>query len=400
MSGHGRGPYPPKPEPIDPAKLGPTANMLLLVAALALVASLAGALVAREQFAFSWLLGFAYCFTLCFGALFWIIVHHAVDADWSVAVRRVLENVAAVLPYLALAFVPVVLCAPILLKWWTIAPGVDPLLDAKRPYLNIPFFYARAALYFVVLGGMALLFRRFSRKQDEDGLAKHTLAMRRVAFAGLPLFAGSVTFAAFDWLMGLDYKWFSTMWGVYLFAGAAGGSMSLLVLLVTWLRTKGYLHRVVTHEHYHIMGKLMLAFSVFWAYIAFSQYMLIWYSNIPEETSYFIRRNIGHWHTLSLILVIGRFFIPFPLLLLQATKKNPRAICGVAGWILAMQFLDLYLVVLPMLHERGPAPHWLDLTAPLGIAALAGWLFLKGLSKGSVFPARDPRLRESMTLTN
>jgi hypothetical protein len=400
MSDHGKGPYPPKAEHLDPAKIGPASNLLLIGAVVGLAASGIGAIVAREQFAFSWLLGFFLCFTLAFGSLFWILVHHAVDADWSVGVRRILENVAAVLPWLALVFLPVLWCAPILLKWWTMPSGVDSILDAKRAYLNIPFFMARAGFYFLALGGIALLMRRFSRRQDEDGAAKHTFGMRKLAFLGLPLFGVSVTFASFDWLMGLDYKWFSTMWGVYIFSGAAGSAMSLLVLLVTWLRGHGYLHRVITHEHYHIMGKLMLAFTVFWAYIGFSQYMLIWYANIPEETVYFIRRNVGHWHTLSIALAAGRFFLPFPLLLLQATKKSPKIICGVAGWILGMQFLDLYIVVLPMLHEKGPAPHWLDLAAPLGIVSLAGWLFLKGLSKGSIFPARDPRIKESMTLTN
>ncbi len=147
--------------------------------------------------------------------------------------------------------------------------------------------------------------------------------MRKLGIAGIPIFAFALTFSAFDWLMGLDYKWGSTMWGVYIFAGSAGSSMSLLVLLVTWLRSKGYL-KGVTIEHYHIMGKLMLAFCIFWAYIGFSQYMLIWYANIPEETEYFIRRNIASWHALSTLLVVGRFFLPLPLLLLQWTKKTLR----------------------------------------------------------------------------
>ena len=145
--------------------------------------------------------------------------------------------------------------------------------------------------------------------------------MRKLGIAGIPIFALSLTFGAFDWLMGLDYNWVSTMWGVYIFAGAAGSSMSLLVLLVTWLRNKGYL-KGVTLEHYHIMGKLMLAFCIFWAYIGFSQYMLIWYANIPEETEYFIRRNIASWHTLSTLLVVGRFFLPFPLLLLPVDQED------------------------------------------------------------------------------
>lgn len=400
MSRPEKGPYQPKPEPLDSGRVATTVHYLLGGALLGFGASIAGAVWAPQQFAYSWLFGFFYCFSLAVGALFWVLLHHAVDADWSVVVRRILENVAGLLPWLLPLFLPVLLCAPTLFKWWTLAPGLDPVLDAKRAYLNIPFFLARAAFYFAALGTLAHLLRRHSIRQDADGAPARTVAMRKAAFAGLPLLAVALTFASFDWLMGLDYKWFSTMWGVYIFAGAAGAAMSLLVLLVTWLRATGHLGRVVTHEHYHIMGKLMLAFTVFWAYIGFSQYMLIWYANIPEETSYFIRRSIGSWHALIICLTVGRFFLPFPLLLLQATKKRPAALCAVAGWILAMQFLDLYIVVLPMLHHRGAALHPLDFAAPLGMLCFLGWLFLKGLAGASIFPARDPRLANSIRLTN
>jgi hypothetical protein len=224
--------------------------------------------------------------------------------------------------------------------------------------------------------------------------------MRRLSFAGIPLFAVSLTFGAFDWLMGLDYKWFSTMWGVYIFAGAAGSSMSLLVLILTWLRARGYYRHTITHEHYHIMGKLMLAFVVFWAYIGFSQYMLIWYANVPEETSYFIRRNIGSWNTLSLILVVGRFFLPFVALLFQATKKRPRVLCMVAGWILLMQMLDMYIIVLPMLHKTGVSPSLCDLGAILAIGGLWAFIFLKRLGKHSLIPVGDPRIDLCLKLSN
>ena len=156
--------------------------------------------------------------------------------------------------------------------------------------------------------------------------------MRKMAFISLPMFALCLTFGAFDWLMSLNYTWFSTMFGVYIFAGAAGSSMSLLVLVITALRQAGYLKDVVTLEHYHIMGKWMLAFTVFWAYIGFGQYMLIWYANIPEETQFFITRNTESWWALSMLLVIGRFFIPFGILLLQSVKKEPRRLC-LRGWM-------------------------------------------------------------------
>ena len=200
--------------------------------------------------------------------------------------------------------------------------------------------------------------------------------------------------------MGLDFHWFSTMWGVYIFAGSALSSICVLVLLVTALRRAGYLAGVVTLEHYHIMGKLMLAFTVFWAYIGFSQYMLIWYANIPEETVYFLRRNTGSWNTLNLILVIGHFFLPFVVLLFIGTKKKPLLLCAVAVWILLMHILDLYIIVLPSYHQAGFSPHWLDLVCLLAIGSTLAAVFMKRLGDAPLWPIKDPRLANSLKLKN
>jgi hypothetical protein len=221
-----------------------------------------------------------------------------------------------------------------------------------------------------------------------------------MVFPMLPLFALSLTFGAFDWLMGLDFHWFSTMWGVYIFAGSALSSMCVLVLLVTALRSAGYLEGVVTIEHYHIMGKLMLAFTVFWAYIGFSQYMLIWYANIPEETVWFLRRNTGSWNTLNIILVVGHFFLPFVILLFQGTKKKPLLLCAVAVWILLMHMLDIYIIVLPTYHKAGAAFHWLDLVCLLAIGATLAAIFMKRLGDTPLWPVKDPRLGNSLKLRN
>lgn len=376
---------------------------LLFSASLAVVSlglAAAGAFMDPKQFAFSWLFAFAVFFTITVGSLFWILVHHAVDADWSVVVRRQLENIAWLFPVLAVLFVPVVLKAPALFKWMNIAPGVDPLLDGKAAYLNQPFFWARAVFYFGFFSIAAFLLRRNSLRQDKDGDARHTWSSRRMVFPMLPLFALSLTFGAVDWLMGLDFHWFSTMWGVYIFAGSALSAMCVLVLLVTALRSAGYLEGIVTLEHYHIMGKLMLAFTVFWAYIGFSQYMLYWYANIPEETAYFLRRNTGAWNTLNIILVAGHFFLPFVVLLFQGTKKRPMLLCAVAAWILLMHMLDMYIVVLPAYHLAGPSPHWLDLVCLLAIGATMATVFMKRLGDAPLWPVRDPRLRNSLKLRN
>ena len=365
-----------------------------------LLLSFIGGFVSPVQFSFSWLFGFFFFFTLCVGCLFWTIVHHVTDAEWSVVVRRQLENIAWLLPVMAVLFLPVLIWRKYLYRWMNIPPGVDPGLDAKHAYLNWEFFLFRAIFFFLALTIVAYCLRRFSVRQDRDGNPQFTIWMRKAAFIGLPTFALCLTFGAFDWVMSLNHHWFSTMWGPYIFAGTAGSSMSLLVLVITALRKAGYLTEVVTIEHYHIMGKWMLSFTVFWAYIGFSQYMLQWYANIPEETQYYIIRNTESWNVLSWILVIGRFFGPFAILLLRSVKKQPFVLCSIAGWIVAMQLLDMYVVVLPALHGTGVHLSILDFLPLIGIGGTLAFFYLRMIGKTSLFPVRDPRLIESLRLTN
>jgi len=390
----------PEGEYFDSGRFTGLSFVLGVVAVIALVLCAVGAIVNPHQFGYSWLFAFAFFFTLCAGCFFWTIVHHATDAEWSVVVRRQLENLGALLTVLALLFVPILLLRHHLFVWMDIPPGVDPSLDTKRAYLNWPFFLARAVIFlgFFLLAALAL--RRLSAGQDKDGNPRFTISMRKVAFVSLPMFALCLTFGAYDWLVGLNYRWFSTMFGVYIFAGAAGSSMSLLVLVITALRQAGYLKDVVTVEHYHIMGKWMLAFTIFWAYIGFGQYMLIWYANIPEETQYFITRNTESWWALSMLLVIGRFFIAFPILLMRSIQKHPHHLCIIAGWILCMQMLDMYIVVLPSLHGGGVHVSIWDVLSLIAIGATLGFVYLRMVPRTSLFPVRDPRLIESLTTVN
>jgi hypothetical protein len=389
----------PEGEYFESARFTGLSLLLAGGAVVGLLLCLFGAIKDQPQFSFSWLFGFFYFFTLCCGCLFWTIVHHATDAEWSVVVRRQLENMGLLVLVLFLFAIPILLMRHHLFDWMDIPPGKDAVLDSKRQYLNWPFFVFRVFLYFILLGGVAFLLRLFSVAQDRDGNPRCTVWMRKLAFAGLPIFALSLTFAAFDWLMGLNYRWYSTMWGPYIFAGTAGSSMSLLVLVTTALRNAGYL-KVVTLEHYHIMGKWMLAFSIFWAYIGFGQYMLYWYANIPEETQYFLVRNTESWWPLSMLLVIGRFFIPFAILLLQGIKKKPNQLCIVAGWVLFMQALDMYIIVLPALHGTGVHLSVWDFLCPIAIGCTLAFLYLRLIGKTSTFPVRDPRLVESLRLRN
>jgi hypothetical protein len=390
----------PEGEYFESSRFAGLSLLLGLIALAALAFSVVGAFVNPHQLSYSWLFAFAFFFTLCAGCFFWTIVHHATDAEWSVVVRRQLENLAALLVVLALLFVPILLLRHHLYAWMDIPVGHEASLDSKRAYLNWGFFLGRAVLFLGFFSIASLSLRRLSVRQDKDGNPRFTISMRKVAFISLPMFALCLTFGAFDWLMSLNYTWFSTMFGVYIFAGAAGSSMSLLVLVITALRRAGYLKDVVTLEHYHIMGEWMFAFCVFWAYIGFGQYMLIWYANMPEETQYFITRNTESWWAMSMLLVIGRFFGPFAILLLRSIKKEPHRLCYVAGWIVCMQMLDMYIVVLPALHGTGVQVSIWDLVSLIAIGATLGFVYLRVMARTSLFPVRDPRLIESLKLTN
>jgi hypothetical protein len=400
MSERSNVPPAPEGEYFESGRFTGLSLLLALVAVVALALCAAGAAMQPTQFSFSWLFAFAFYFTLCAGCFFWTIVHHATDAEWSVVVRRQLENIAILFAVIAIFFIPILLLRHHLYDWMNKGPGVDEALDAKRAYLNLTFFIVRAVVFLGFFIIASQLLRRLSVRQDKDGNPRFTIAMRKVSFVSLPLFAAALTFGAFDWLSSLNYHWFSTMFGVYIFAGAAGSSMSLLVLVITGLRNAGYLKNVITPEHYHIMGKWMFAFSVFWAYIGFGQYMLIWYANMPEETQYFLVRNTESWWYLSMLLVIGRFFGPFAILLLRSIKKHPHQLVIVAGWIIFMQMLDMYVVVLPALHGTGVHLSFWDFMPLIGIGATLAFVYLRIVGKTSLFPVRDPRVIESLRLVN
>jgi hypothetical protein len=386
----------PQAEKFDASKGVVLKNVCTGAAALGLIGALVTFFANRDLFAHVWLFGFMYFFTVLVGCFFWNCLHHATDSEWSVVVRRQIENLAALLRQIGIFFIPIALCVTILYTWFS----TDPPHGTKALYLNKPFFWGRAIAFFALLALLSHILRSRSMAQDKDGAAAHTFAMRKFAIAGIPTLAICLTFAGIDWLKALNHHWFSTMWGVYLFAGAAGASMSLLVLTVSWLKRSGYL-KVVGEEHYHTMGKFMLTFTVFWAYIGFSQYMLITYANLEEETIYFRIRNTGSWNYFSHLLMFGRFFFVFVLLLFQGTKKS-RLINYCAIWILAMQFLDIYLIVIPEWSPVGFSfrAAIASIFPWLGIGGCLGLLFLRNLGQGYLFPTKDPRLAESLKLSN
>jgi hypothetical protein len=349
----------------------------------------------------------AFCFflSISLGALFFVALQHACRAGWSVSVRRVAEILATNALVMAVLFLPILV--PLVfgstsLYEWTDASIVqgDEVLEGKRPYLNVPFFALRAILFFGVWGGLSWFFWRRSLQQDGSGDPELTLRMERISYPALLLFAITITFASFDWLMSLTPHWFSTIFGVYYFGGAVVGFLSVTILALLALQGSGRLSSTVNTEHYHELGKLLFGFVIFWGYIAFSQYMLIWYANIPEETMWYLPRQQGPWITVSLLLLVGHLFVPFFGLMSRHVKRN-RAMLGFwAGWLLVLHWLDVYYLVMPEVESEGLPLGLIDLGCVVGVGLLylAGALVIAG--QRALIPLRDPRLGESLGFEN
>lgn len=361
---------------------------------------------AGERFFHAYLVGFVYFLGISLGALFFVMLQHLTRAGWSVVVRRLAEGIAANTALMGILFLPILFFGMKALFPWTHAEHVahDHVLQHKAPYLNSAFFAIRAIFYFAVWIWLSRFLLDTSRRQDHSGDAALTLSMERYSAPGMLLFALTTTFAAFDWLMSLDPHWFSTIFGVYYFSGAIISFLAALIVVIAYLQSRERLTHAINKEHFHDLGKLLFGFIVFWAYIAFSQYMLIWYGNIPEETAWLDRRqlgdSVGPWTMLGLLLLLGHFVIPFLGLLSRYPKRRKDLLLLAAVWMLVMHYIDLYWLVMPEHNSQSPAPHLIDLTTFIGLGGLYVAGVCSWLKSGSLLPEKDPRLVESLAFEN
>lgn len=368
----------------------------------------AGALVDPHRFAFAYLVGFCFAASLGLGGLFFVIIQHLTKAGWSVAARRHMEWMSAILPACIVLFIPVALFAPHTFEpWMGHEAATDPVLSKKLAYLNPTFFFVRAGFYLLAWAGLAHFFSSKSAQQDGSGDKSITQKLEGASAPAVIVFALTTTFAAFDWLMSLDPHWYSTIFGVYYFAGAALSSLAALSLITITLQKKGYLSRVSTVEHRHDIGKLFFGFVVFWAYIAFSQFILIWYANIPEETIFYKHRWDGSWKYLSWTLLFGHFVIPFVVLMSRHAKRSYTVLGATSVFVLLMHWVDLYWLVMPNMGAHGGEGHghdlhvsWVDvagLLGPLGVSALA---VAFRATRTAIYPLKDPRIPETVRVEN
>jgi hypothetical protein len=398
MSGHPHTLHLPGPDRIDPKRFV-LRKVLSFLAIVGIILSIVGALVDERQFAFSWFFAFYYFFLIAIGSFFWVTLHYASDSEWSVITRRVWENILGLLPLLFVLFIPMIFFGPYLWQWMQPVHAHDHEYLKKAGWLNEPFFWIRVVLYFGYFILMGRWYWKQSVLQDTDGDPRRTRAMHDHSYFALVVFGILETFLGFDWFMGLDWRWYSSLFGVYNFAVCAQASMAAGIVLVAMLRSGGHL-KSLTHEHFYLMGKLLFGFTIFWAYIAFGQFLLIWYANIPEETIFYNDHNRYHWVYLTFFIIVGKFMLPTVYLLAQDVKKSLRALTRVAVWVLFMHGVELYWFIMPYAHQHSILPSFWDFVAWVTVASILGRAYLCNAASASLVPTRDPRIVECLTVVN
>lgn len=394
-------------------KLGAAAALIGLAAAGAL--AMFGGDHALERVLYAYVTNFAYVVSIAFGALLFVMVHFVAKTGTITTYRRIGELFAATLPMLGVLALPVLFGMEQIYHAWVHPAAGDEIVAAKLSFLNPVFFGARMVGYFLVLGLLALSFLRCSSKQDETADPAITLKLQGRATWGILLFAVGVTFFAVDLIKSLDPHWFSTIFGVYYFAGGFMAFHSLMALTVIRFQKRGLLTNSINKEHFHDIGKMMFAFVVFWTYIAFSQYMLIWYGNIPEETVWYIRRgattdpaHANGWSYVSIALLVGHFFIPFLGMVSRYIKRDTSKLAFWAVWLLAIHYLDMIWLVRPELKDHTThatiAVNWVDIASLAACLLVVGGVavatFAKLAEKRNLVAINDPRLPEGLAFEN
>jgi hypothetical protein len=374
---------------------------LFLLGGVAFIATCLGLLIDSKQFFFSYLVAYVFWVTLGLGGLFFVLLNHLTGSVWCVVLRRITESIMITLPYMVILFIPLLFGLHDIYHWSHEDAVVhDAILQKKSAYLNVPFFVIRTLIYFTLWFLIARKLYKSSLEQDKKPLADQIKTMRRVSAPGMVVFALSTSFAAFDWLMSLDPHWYSTIFGLYVFSGGLLAFLAFITLFCIWLRKHNVLVEIITIEHYHDLTKLILAFTIFWGYMGFSQYFLIWYANIPEETIFYLHRWEGSWKVFSLTLVLGHFLLPFVLLLPRASKRNFGVLKFITIWLLIMHWVDMYWLAMPILHHHGIHLSWMDLTAFLAIGGLFIAILWRYLSRSPLVPVKEPGLENSIAFKN
>jgi hypothetical protein len=391
-------------EAVPTLKLPPIAGKLpLILTVVGLVLGGAAFVLNKDhgrQLAYSYLTAYMFFLSLVFGGLFLVLIHHLFDAYWTVPLRRITENLAMLAPVMFVLWLPIVGFAFSkqinLYPWFFADPHVDHALHAKLPLFTHAGWMITITVCFAVWTFLAWKFRSNTTGQDKDGAAKWTLSNRIHAGWGIFAFAGTGTFLCFMLMKSLMHQFFSTMYGVYYFAGSVWLTYGTLYIITMLLQRTGPLRAVVTKTTFHDIGKMFFAFTVFYAYITFSQYFLIWNANMPEETFWFVRREVGSWYWVGILMIFGHFFLPFLVMLRQDAKRSIAVIGPVVALAWVIHYMDMQFNIMPVLHRENFVLHYADIGCMAFIGGVLTMAWLKLYAANPPYPQKDPRMAECM----
>lgn len=366
--------------------------LALGVGAIGFALSLAGALMNKEQFFHSYLFGFLFWFGIAIGSLALLMIYHVTGGGWGAVIRRSLESATRTFPLLGVLFVPILLGVHSIYEWADEAKVAhDALLQHKSVYLNVPFFVARAVLYFLIWTLLGTFLSRWSEAQ-ENGETRAIGWLENLSRGGLVTLGLTFTFAAVDWAMSLEPHWYSTLYGVLVMGGCLLSAMAFMIQVTALLTLRGPLSGVVQPMQFHDLGKLMFAFVMLWAYFSLSQLLIIWSGNLPEETPWYLKRMSGGWQYVGLCLILFHFALPFVILLSRDIKRNARLVASVALFILCVRAVEVYWLITPAFSPGQARLHWLDITAWLAVGGVWLWAFTGGLQGRALIVWNDPSL--------
>jgi len=368
----------------------------LLVGILGLAACVIGAFLNPEQFYQSYLFGYLFWIGLPLGSIVLLSLHHMVAGGWGFVIQRILESGSRTVPLMAILVLPILFGVKELYVW--AQPNVvvaDQILQHKQAYLNPTFFTVRTAIFFLIWSILFYLLTKWSGDQDKSGDPALTTRLERLGGPAILLYVLTVTFASIDWVMSLDPHWFSTIFGFMFVVGQALLTLAFATLAVSQLVNHKPLAGVIQRKHFHDLGNLILAFVALWAYMAVSQFLIIWSGNLPEEIPWYLHRSHGGWQWLAIFVVLFHFAAPFMLLLMRRNKRNATILARIAIGIIIMRFFDLYWILAPNFHPDVFSIHWMYVAAPVGIGGVWLAVFLSSLKNRPLLPLKDPRLQEA-----
>ena len=366
----------------------------LIIGLLGLVVSFPGLLRNPQQFFRSYLLAFVFWIGIPLGCMALVMLHHLTGGRWGFLIRRTLESATRTLWLMAIFFLPLLLGMSQIYMWAAPNAASNPIFQQKHFYLNKPFFVVRSVMYFAIWIGLAWLLNRWTEEQDRTGEARLSKRLEGLSGPGLILWGLAVTFSSIDWIMSLEPTWFSTIYGMMIMVVEVLSALAFVVLVTRRLVDREPLAKVATPQAFNDLGNLLLTFVMLWAYLSFSQFLIIWSGNLPEEITWYLSRARGGWAVLAIVLIVFHFAVPFLLLLSRGLKRQAGSLSRVAGLLMMLTLVDMFWLIVPAFESAGPHVHPTNLTLTIGIGGIWLWAFFKQLEARPLAPLHDPELVE------